>query len=115
MLALCPDNMIGKRDRALLALGFAGAFRRSELVALEVADLTETPDGLRVTIRRSKGDQEGQGRRSPYRAATACARSRRCRHGLPRQTSAAGRCSGQWRGAAGSPTRLWRTTQRRGS
>ena len=30
MLALCPDTMIGKRDRALLAFGFAGAFRRSE-------------------------------------------------------------------------------------
>ena len=61
MLALCPDTLAGKRDRALLALGFAGAFRRSELVALEVADLAETPDGLRVTIRRSKTDQEGQG------------------------------------------------------
>src|SRR5271166_6361605 len=61
MLALCPDSMIGKRDRALLALGFAGAFRRSELCALEVSDLTEAPDGLRVLIRRSKGDQEGQG------------------------------------------------------
>jgi site-specific recombinase XerD len=61
MLALCPDTMIGKRDRALLAFGFAGAFRRSELCALEVADLTEVPDGLRVLIRRSKGDQEGQG------------------------------------------------------
>ena len=41
MVALCPDNMIGRRDRALLALGFAGAFRRSELCALEVADLVE--------------------------------------------------------------------------
>jgi site-specific recombinase XerD len=61
MVALCGDTLIGKRDRALLAFGFAGAFRRSELVALEVADLTETPDGLRVLIRRSKGDQEGQG------------------------------------------------------
>jgi integrase len=61
MLALCPDNMIGKRDRALLAFGFAGAFRRSELCALHVADLTETPDGLMVLVRRSKGDQEGQG------------------------------------------------------
>jgi integrase len=60
MLALCPDTLAGQRDRALLALGFAGAFRRSELVALEVADLAETPDGLRVTIRRSKTDQ-GQG------------------------------------------------------
>ena len=61
MLALCPDTLIGKRDRALLALGFAGAFRRSELCALDVADLTETPDGLRVLIRHSKTDQEGQG------------------------------------------------------
>jgi integrase len=61
MLALCQDTMIGRRDRALLAFGFAGAFRRSELCALEVADLTEVPDGLRVLIRRSKGDQEGQG------------------------------------------------------
>jgi integrase len=61
MLALCPDTLAGKRDRALLALGFAGAFRRSELVALQVEDLVETPDGLRVTIRRSKTDQEGQG------------------------------------------------------
>jgi hypothetical protein len=61
MVALCPDSMIGRRDRALLCLGFAGAFRRSELCALEVGDLTEVPDGLRILIRRSKGDQEGQG------------------------------------------------------
>ena len=61
MIALCPDSMIGKRDRALLCLGFAGAFRRSELCALEVSDLTEVPDGLRTLIRRSKGDLEGQG------------------------------------------------------
>ena len=61
MLALCPDTLAGKRDRALLVLGFAGAFRRSELVALQVEDLVETPDGLRVTIRRSKTDREGEG------------------------------------------------------
>jgi site-specific recombinase XerD len=62
MLALCrADTLIGTRDRALLALGFAGAFRRSELVALEVEDLVECADGLRVTIRRSKTDQEGAG------------------------------------------------------
>lgn len=61
MLKHCPDTLAGKRDRALLALGFAGAFRRSELVALEVADLAEVGDGLRVTIRRSKTDQEGAG------------------------------------------------------
>jgi hypothetical protein len=45
----------------LLALGFAGAFRRSELVALTVADLVDAPDGYRVMIRRSKTDQEGEG------------------------------------------------------
>jgi site-specific recombinase XerD len=62
LLALCrTDTLIGTRDRALLTLGFAGAFRRSELVALEVEDLAECPDGLRVTIRRSKTDREGAG------------------------------------------------------
>jgi integrase len=62
MVAEIPaDTLRGLRDRALLLLGFAGAFRRSELVAPRVADLAETPDGLRVTIRRSKTDQEGAG------------------------------------------------------
>lgn len=61
LLMRTPDTLAGKRDRALLALGFAGAFRRSELAALDVADLTEHADGLRVTVRRSKTDQEGRG------------------------------------------------------
>ncbi len=52
-----------QRDRALLLLGFAGGFRRSELVALEHADIETTRQGLIVTIRRSKTDQEGAGRR----------------------------------------------------
>jgi integrase len=56
-----PDTAAGQRDRALLLLGFAGAFRRSELAALNVADLEFRPEGLRVTIRRSKTDQEGAG------------------------------------------------------
>ena len=59
MLALCPDTLIGKRDRALLALGFAGAFRRSELCALQVDDLVEVPDGLRILIRRRQ-DRPGR-------------------------------------------------------
>jgi site-specific recombinase XerD len=56
------------RDRALLLMGFAGALRRSELVALDVEDVTEDSDGLVVTIRRSKGDQEAHGeiRGIPY-------------------------------------------------
>ena len=61
MLAHCNDTKRGKRDRALLALGFAGAFRRSELVALTVEDITETAHGLRVLIRHSKTDQDGKG------------------------------------------------------
>ena len=63
MLGGLGDTMLGARDRALLALGFAGAFRRSELVGLDVADLAFTGDGLEVTIRRSKTDQEGAGRK----------------------------------------------------
>ncbi|MCJ2108549.1 tyrosine-type recombinase/integrase [Methylobacterium sp. E-041] len=61
ILMRTPDTLTGKRDRALLALGFAGAFRRSELVALDVADLRDDAEGLRVMVRRSKVDQEGQG------------------------------------------------------
>lgn len=62
MLAtISADTLKGKRDRALLALGFAGAFRRSELVALKFADLAFEPDGMRVQIRQSKTDQEGKG------------------------------------------------------
>jgi integrase len=62
MLACIPaDTLAGKRDRALLALGFAGAFRRSELVALTIADLIEVEGGFRVTIHHSKTDQERQG------------------------------------------------------
>jgi hypothetical protein len=51
----------GLRDRALLLLGFAGAFRRSEIVALDCEDIEECETGLRITIRRGKTDQEGQG------------------------------------------------------
>jgi site-specific recombinase XerD len=45
MLAHCPATLRGRRDSALLALGFSGAFRRSELVALTVSDLVEGADG----------------------------------------------------------------------
>jgi site-specific recombinase XerD len=61
MVRRCPDTLTGQRDRALLLLGFAGAFRRAELVALTVADLAFEADGLRVTIRKSKTDQEAAG------------------------------------------------------
>jgi integrase len=58
MAKAAPEGLKGLRDRALLLLGFGGAFRRSELVALDVSDVTFEDDGLRVTIRRSKTNQE---------------------------------------------------------
>jgi site-specific recombinase XerD len=63
MVSTCGGDLRGQRDRALLLLGFAGAFRRSELVALDVADVDFTPSGLVVQLQRSKTDQEGEGRR----------------------------------------------------
>jgi len=61
MISRIPDKLLGVRDRALLLVGFAGAFRRSELVALNFEDVEFREDGLKVTIRRSKTDQEGAG------------------------------------------------------
>jgi integrase len=61
MIARLPQNLLGMRDRALLLVGFCGAFRRSELVALDVADASFTREGLVLTIRRSKTDQDAQG------------------------------------------------------
>jgi site-specific recombinase XerC len=63
MVEVTGDGTIGARDRALILLGFAGAFRRSELVALEVEDCAFGKDGLVVTLRRSKTNQERAGRR----------------------------------------------------
>ena len=56
-------GLIGTRDSALLLLGFAGAFRRSELVGLDMEDCAFGKDGLTVTLRRSKTDQESAGRK----------------------------------------------------
>jgi site-specific recombinase XerD len=56
-----PDTLQGKRDRALLLIGFAGAFRRSELVSIAIEDLTFGDQGVDVFLRRSKTDQEGKG------------------------------------------------------
>ena len=60
---LSRASLIGVRDRALLLVGFAGAFRRSELVSLDVADVIFGGEGLIVQLRRSKTDQEGEGRK----------------------------------------------------
>ena len=62
-MAELSDDLLGVRDRALLLVGFAGAFRRSELLAVNVDDIEFSTDGLIITIRRLKSDQEGRGRR----------------------------------------------------
>lgn len=62
MLSTLPDSLQGRRDRALLLIGFAGAFRRSELAGLRVEDVTQTAEGVRILLPKSKTDQEGEGR-----------------------------------------------------
>lgn len=62
------------RDKALLLIGFAGAFRRSELVGLRCEDITHYENGLELFLRRSKTDQEGAGRTVfiPYAKGNRC-------------------------------------------
>jgi len=55
-------DLLGLRDAALLLFGFAGAFRRSELVGLDVSDLEISDAGTLVHLRHSKTDQDGLGR-----------------------------------------------------
>jgi integrase len=61
VLAVLPADALGARDRAMILLGFAGAFRRSELAGLDVASVNFESRGLAVFLARSKTDQEGRG------------------------------------------------------
>lgn len=68
------QDLVGVRDRALVLLGFAGGFRRSELVGLQRSDVSFVSEGAVITIRRSKTDQEGLGRKIgiPFGRTRAC-------------------------------------------
>jgi site-specific recombinase XerD len=66
------------RDRALLLLGFAGGFRRSELIGLNCDDVTLVRQGLEVTLRRSKTDQTGAGRKIGIPHGNPAAASQGC-------------------------------------
>jgi site-specific recombinase XerD len=90
-------DIIGARDRALILLGFAGAFRRSELVGLDVDDCAFGKDGLTVTLRRSKTDQMGVGRKIgiPYGGILTRARFACYRFGSSRWQIRAVRCFGR--------------------
>lgn len=57
LLAPIADDLRGKRDRALILVGFAGALRRSELAAIRVERLEKTDRGLRLTLPQTKGAQ----------------------------------------------------------
>ena len=61
IVATCDRSKRGRRDRALLLIGFAGALRRSELVALQVEDVALVANGLRIRILRGKTDRAGEG------------------------------------------------------
>jgi site-specific recombinase XerD len=58
-------NLNTLRDRALLLIGFAGAFRRSELVGITVEDVDRRPEGLMIRLGATKTDQEGRGAHVP--------------------------------------------------
>jgi len=60
MVAPLGASLLDRRDRALILLGFAAALRRSELVALHAADVRMEEEGLVLTLRRSKTNQEGR-------------------------------------------------------
>ncbi|WP_375455740.1 site-specific integrase [uncultured Methylobacterium sp.] len=70
ILKRIPETLVGKRDRALLLIGFAAALRRSELVALQVSDLERSAEGVIVHIAKSKTDQEGAGHTVPVPAGS---------------------------------------------
>ncbi len=62
IMAMLGDSPKDTRDKALLLIGFAGGFRRSELVAINCSDIELVRQGMTITIRRSKTDQTGEGR-----------------------------------------------------
>jgi integrase len=63
VLGAMRDRLNDLRDRALLLIGFAGGLRRSELAAIDLADFEQVREGIVLTIRRSKTDQDGEGRK----------------------------------------------------
>ena len=92
LVASCDGTLTGQRDRALLLLGYAGALRRSELVAIQREHVQLTHDGLRLMIPRAKGDQTGKGvsiglpratnpERCPVRALEIWLERSGCRYG----------------------------------
>ncbi len=97
MVNTADAGTIGARDRALILLAFAGAFRRSEIVGLDVEDCTFGKGGLTVMLRRSKTDQDGAGATSGQRTDRTPRRARSAlfKRGSKPRRSGAGRYSGR--------------------
>jgi integrase len=98
------------RDRAILLVGFAGAFRRSELAGLTLDDIQFTNDGLVITLRHSKTDQEGEGyvKGIPYGSTPATCPVRAARlagHERPECRAAVPFCLERRAAAAADPAR----------
>ena len=55
------ENIKKIRDRSIILIGFSGGFRRNEIVSLDFDDLDFVPEGLKISLRRSKTDQFGEG------------------------------------------------------
>ena len=55
------DEIKKIRDRSIILIGFSGGFRRNEIVSLDYDDLDFVPEGLKITLKRSKTDQFGEG------------------------------------------------------
>tara|TARA_B100000965_G_scaffold198537_1_gene165718 strand:- start:3324 stop:4277 length:954 start_codon:yes stop_codon:yes gene_type:complete len=55
------DEVKKARDKSIVLLGFGGGFRRTELISIDFEDLEFVPEGLKITIKRSKTDQLGEG------------------------------------------------------
>lgn len=105
MLQAAPNTPIGKRDAAIIAVGFAGALRRSEICNLNVEDIEfldlsdDCEDRMILTIRQSKTDQQGKGQRVPILDGNAIRPIHRLR---------------QWLGSSGIATGPLFQTMKRG-
>jgi len=55
------DDIKKYRDKSIILIGFGGGFRRSELISIDYEDLEFVSEGVKITLKRSKTDQDGQG------------------------------------------------------
>ena len=108
LLAFVPTTgLLGLRDRAMLTIGWTAALRRSELVALDVADVTRVPKGGVVFIADSKTDQEGRGEEVPIFHSNLPEHSPGLRTRTLARTRFARDSSRRPRDAARTSTRSW--------